>query len=416
MGKQSRRASRRNRPSRGRTRITVGPRDELKITVLTSPSTEVGGVSLNEDVRLVRSALLYADSVELVSPGALLLAGMAVEAQRGPGFLLDLLDGLDDGALKQLGLSDDPTQMRDLLALHKSYGAMSRAERRRRLDPAEDRQLRALMREVDSLLGPSSQDFATTVNRLWDEAGASDLSAAAEAGLLTISSDAFNLHTSGDAMAEYVETIQCLLQDPKAHLMFDQQVSALVTALMRETGTGLHPLTQSHAAQAATGAGLIERLPAFPDAPMELILEARDNLAEALGPYRKAVVRLAASLATAPPDPAYEVVLSDLWRNEVQPALSDLQGGLRSSSILRAAATSLASSPDAVAKATVGAGLLFGVTTVADINSWAQLAMTSAPLVVATAAQALKDRSEERRNQEGRELFYLLDVEEALRH
>ncbi|MEI2715602.1 MAG: hypothetical protein V9E98_01170 [Candidatus Nanopelagicales bacterium] len=341
---------------------------------------------------------------------------MAVEAQRGPGFLLDLLDGLDDGTLKQLGLSDDPTQMRDLLALHKSYGAMSRAERRRRLDPAEDRQLRALMREVDSLLGPSSQDFATTVNRLWDEAGASDLSAAAEAGLLTISSDAFNLHTSGDAMAEYVETIQCLLQDPKAHLMFDQQVSALVTALMRETGTGLHPLTQSHAAQAATGAGLIERLPAFPDAPMELILEARDNLAEALGPYRKAVVRLAASLATAPPDPAYEVVLSDLWRNEVQPALSDLQGGLRSSSILRAAATSLASSPDAVAKATVGAGLLFGVTTVADINSWAQLAMTSAPLVVATAAQALKDRSEERRNQEGRELFYLLDVEEALRH
>ena len=219
--------------------------------MLTSPSTEVGGVSLNEDVRLVRSALLYADSVELVSPGALLLAGMAVEAQRGPGFLLDLLDGLDDGTLKQLGLSDDPTQMRDLLALHKSYGAMSRAERRRRLDPAEDRQLRALMREVDSLLGPSSQDFATTVNRLWDEAGASDLSAAAEAGLLTISSDAFNLHTSGDAMAEYVETIQCLLQDPKAHLMFDQQVSALVTALMRETGTGLHPLTQSHAAQAA---------------------------------------------------------------------------------------------------------------------------------------------------------------------
>jgi hypothetical protein len=37
----------------------------------------------------------------------------------------------------------------------------------------------------------------------------------------------------------------------------------------------LHPLTAEHALRAAAGTGLVERLPAFPEAPMDAILEAR---------------------------------------------------------------------------------------------------------------------------------------------
>jgi hypothetical protein len=49
----------------------------LKVVIATTPHRGATGVSLERDVTLVKSALLYADEVELVSPGAAMLGSVA---------------------------------------------------------------------------------------------------------------------------------------------------------------------------------------------------------------------------------------------------------------------------------------------------------------------------------------------------
>src|SRR3954469_4015450 len=49
----------------------------LKVVIATTPDRGSDGPSLQRDITLVKAALLYADEVELVSPGAAMLGSMA---------------------------------------------------------------------------------------------------------------------------------------------------------------------------------------------------------------------------------------------------------------------------------------------------------------------------------------------------
>lgn len=60
---------------RGRRRPIVDP--VLRVAVVTAPSTRDRVVALQEDVKLTKAAILYADEVQLVSPGAEMLGAFA---------------------------------------------------------------------------------------------------------------------------------------------------------------------------------------------------------------------------------------------------------------------------------------------------------------------------------------------------
>jgi hypothetical protein len=71
------------------------------------------------------------------------------------------------------------------------------------------------------------QGFEAVTSNLWEQAGAPDLAVAADAGLLTLSTDAFDFGAqTGLQMEQYVETLKRLLADPHSHLMFDEQIRA----------------------------------------------------------------------------------------------------------------------------------------------------------------------------------------------
>lgn len=61
-------------------KLPVQARSSLRIAIATAPQVSREGVSLAEDIRLVKPALLYADTVTLYSPAAamlLLVGGVA---------------------------------------------------------------------------------------------------------------------------------------------------------------------------------------------------------------------------------------------------------------------------------------------------------------------------------------------------
>ena len=73
---------------------------------------------LHRDIELVKAALLYADEVELVSPGAAMLGSVAALATGGTPALIELFASIDDETLGYLNEGKPmPDNFRDMLRL-----------------------------------------------------------------------------------------------------------------------------------------------------------------------------------------------------------------------------------------------------------------------------------------------------------
>lgn len=411
------RQKRPRRDKRSKASVRIEASGGLTIVIATGPQQGSRGLSVEEDVRLVRSALLYADKVELISPAALMIASLAAGAAQGPDFVFELMGTVDEDNLRRLGFRGDIAEMRSALVQIKQVNAMPRAERRKLLGAAGSRQLREMVAELVGQFLHGEDGFEAVANNLWEQAGAPDLAVAAEAGLLTLSTDAFDFAAkSGLQMEQYVETLRRLLADPQSHLMFDEHIAGIVAAMLREEQAQLHPLTAQHALRAATGAGLVERLPAFPEAPMDAILETRMELADSLLRYRKGVSTLSAKLLSGPLEPALKAEVDDLWRDEVQPTLVSLRRDLSSTQLAKDAAFRLLTDTKALVSGAAGVGVFFGVGSVADLAQWSAAAATAAGgFTIQSAAESARAAAGSRKAAQTHDLYYLLAANDRLR-
>lgn len=416
MGKQPKRASRRERVRAERT-TKARPADGLKIVIATSPQRTSAGPSVAGDVRLVRSALMYADHVELISPGALMIAALASMATQPTEAAFGILATTDEGVLRHLGFEGDIAEMRAVLSQVKAFHDLPRAQRRAALGAERSRQLREMVEEMVSKFRDGETGIEAVAADLWERAGAPDLAVAADAGLLSIATDAFSLESPIDQqVAQYSDTLRRLFADPSSHLMFDEQIAQLAGAMVREGRATLHPLAADHSLRAATGAGLVARLPAFPDAPIESILETRSELSEPLARYRVGVRSISDRLASDPLEPALMIELDDLWRDEVQPTLGALRRDLSLTRLVRDAALNLATDPKTVALGAAGLTVVFGLGPASDLTDWATGHVGAGGALVAGALGAAAREAANRHSKaKTHDLYYLLAAADQLR-
>jgi len=77
---------------------------------------------------MVKSALLYADRVELISPGAAMISAVTASANRGLDGLLDVLESLDPTTRAAMGAPDFPSNIREIVAGMIALDAISDAD------------------------------------------------------------------------------------------------------------------------------------------------------------------------------------------------------------------------------------------------------------------------------------------------
>lgn len=416
MGKQSRRANRRDRPRRVRY-ATVGP--ELRVVIATSPRSDARGVSLEADVSLAKAALLYADKVELVSPGAAMVASMASLGHGSEADLLHLLGSLDRKTLAYLGGGSLPENWQEIVAAMRLMGDLPVEAQRVLLgEHATPEVLATFASTRDAFKGPMEQ-MRTVASELLEKSGASELVEPMDRGLIVLNSVGIDKGGSTDDMvAAYIEHLKGILRDPSIHAMFDESTSSLARSLVREGHVEPNQVTLVHAQQAAVGGGLVSRLPTFPDARMSDVLALRGDLAGPLGRYRRAVVGLADKLRSQAYDAQASVEIDDLWRTAVAPSLDELQDELREHSFVREFAKQVASTPAAVSAGVASAGVLFmGMQSVAGIESLVAAAGGAAPVVAAAlhhGVQAAGARRQIKNTAERHDLFYLHELNRRL--
>lgn len=417
MGKPSRRPSRQGRNRRTKSALLLTSGSDLEIVVVTSPLNGGQEGSLREDVRLVRSALLYADRVRLMSPIAVMTAGMAVAASEAGGALpIQMLSQFTDEHLCQLGVSEeDLAQFRGLMTQWEAMRKIPRQQRRAL--PAQQRDaIQHLRRSIEEPAARMAQDVASQAEDLWEKFGASDLTVAAESGLLDLPTEALPLGDDGSLDVEkYKQSLSGLIQDPSSHLMFDHPTARIVDLMVKEEVATMNPLAESHAKKIATGTGLIERLPAFPDSNIEQVLETREDLRDSLSRYRRSTAQLSAKLASGPLDAALQVEVNELYRDEVYPSLRELRKDLSGTDLLREAARNILQDPKDLVVGAVGAVFCAGIGATTDLSDVIANTAAVASAGLGATGKAVAAAMDRKGTARRHDLYYLLRVNEQLR-
>jgi hypothetical protein len=159
----------------------------VRIAVATAPNSGGAGPSLAHEIRLVRSAVLYADEVELVSPGAEMLGSVPALASGDEGDLLEFflrlgdmtISGLGDQQLPETGARWSgpcpPLQTQDWDQLSELTG-----------EPIPD-DAKTASDELRSMLSNSLGEKRETVDEMLESAGAGEITPAIEAGIVRLS-------------------------------------------------------------------------------------------------------------------------------------------------------------------------------------------------------------------------------------
>jgi hypothetical protein len=350
-----------------------------------------GGLSLDEDIRLLKPALLYGDRVTLYSPMATMLAmtaGLGELSERDRiSFLrqvIPIVAAEDSDSLDGLDLYEQLRRRRN-----RTTQEIMAAERFRR----------ELERHWDEL--------RSVIERTLEQAGADQLVAAVDAGLLTIDP----LLPGGDFDLEeflraFVDKLAELLTASLSYPLFDDSAGGLVQAHVAEGLIVPREGARGRGKQVTAASEFMSRLPAFPAASIHEVLGIRDELKGPLVRFRAGMVEIADIIEAAPFEEGFQDEVQDIYIEKVGPALADMEDAVRQNAYLQ----QLLGSAVADMKTILTGVITLGVTQTADLS----------PLIAAGAAagaatiQAAWNKQMVARRIRQQQLYFLYRTEELL--
>jgi len=372
---------------------------------VTSPHSEVDGrPSLRGDVRLVKAALLYADQVELLglAAGMVHAIGLAPDSESlSLGAMMELVEATGSASLT--------SEVRKLLpameAMSKS-GVTLPEELQEGMD-----QIAEFMATANDLLGPVRTEML-------DSTGADELRPALATGIVSVADLGVGMKHAVSAAAgqgpamdtdraaqQWVDEIKSRLRDGRTRLLFDEGAGNLVQAMVDEGVVPPDEIGLRLAGAGALGAGFVARLPAFPEAPMDELLDLRGELDGPLTRYRGAVSMFSVNVPRmVGRDLEFEV--GHLWEQEVAPALEEIDDLLHQHTYVRELARHALQ--DVGRYLIEGAGVYIGLGAASDVGAVAASLAGSVPGLAEVCARARTAAA--RRH----DMFYLYQVNERL--
>jgi hypothetical protein len=387
------------------------PAHPLRITIATAPRSGATGMSLAKDVELVKAGLLYADEIELMSLAAAGLSRVLELAILDREGVLRLIEHVDserkDGSSSLTAFNAinkiaevDPVQLRKYTGYE--------------MDPELQRKARELSGNTDRIL----RETRELVDKTLTETGAGELEPAYRAGILKLSDSGLSDgHRIVDAIPDFLAILVQTLEDPNSHLLFDDRVAFIVRTMVGEKIFEPHPIALSHAGQAALGSGFVARLPTFPSAPIDELLDLRSDLTQQLSRYRRGVTMMANGLKSRAYDDGLDAELDDLWRTNVRPALDEIEDAFSEHSLIREIARQ-ASTDVKTLLSGFGTGAIFiGIESLTNLGSLVAIVGALSGPGTALAQQVAKAHFRQRdelRAHKKHDLFYLYDLDRRI--
>lgn len=337
--------------------------DAFRMVIASSPPDEV---SIGPELDLIKAALLYGDEVTLLSPVTTMFLGVE---QWGRFSMVE-----------QLGLI---RKVAPYMKEHNFAVVDEGADKIEAILREGGRHNRLLRAQLMTKFKPTQESTARELEALSQRAGLNQLAGARAKGLLKIES--VDPGTTVDLIASCVISAQLTqegkpndqvhadqmvnsfigklsehLSSGREYLIFDEKIASLTRAAI---GVGLFKPAKGPAgrcAQAMTASGLMARLPTFPDATVDEILDIRSELSPALTQFRGAMVTLSKEFEQPAWDKGFEDEVQDAWVESVHPAVEAIDESVRSNKSLLTVASDAtgAMKGSAPGLAILGAGMM----------------------------------------------------------
>lgn len=218
--------------------------ESLNIVIATTPT----GLTLQEEIRLAKPALLYGDRVTLYSPAAMMLASAEQVAALDDDGLVEFL------RLAGSAIGPEAGQVADV------YEQLRHKSRRSKDELQQLLGMKRLLREMAGKL-------QAAVLPMLQQAGADELAPAINAGLLGIDPLVSEFTDDQDALVNaFVDKLRELLVSRAAYPLFDEQVGGLVRAGIDEGMFELGRTARRRGKHVGLASDFIARVPAFPEA------------------------------------------------------------------------------------------------------------------------------------------------------
>lgn len=300
-------------------------------------SRRAGGADFRSELGLVKSALLYADQVELVSVAA------------------SFVDGLD--RLGKLSTPEQLALMRRVLPVVEPDASAREMESVLDLIDTITRKLRRrrrLARDEEELVGLLKRKWPqmeALVEKTFDEWGAHDFRVALRSGRLKLrpfavtspdalidmgfaanADDDYVESMADEAWEEYRAAILEAVGDKDTYPLFDDLTGDDVVRQAVRGGI-ISPTAgaERRSRHGGLSGDLLQRLPMFERANVSEVLDVRDELAEYLDAFREAVADSALVIESSPWEPSRFAEEAELvFREKVAPAVERIEQRVKS--------------------------------------------------------------------------------------
>lgn len=366
---------------------------KFHITIGASPQSEI---NLENDLRLVKAALLYADRVTLCSLQSSMILTIQSVGNLSKDQQMDLFESLVSSMVS------DAVKVAAILKLLQVYRQVSRKKYRTRNDIL-------LQRQVGVAIESGWADLKRTIDQITEQSGINGIVQSVEAGLLDL--HIFQSTDTESQVAEFLEEVTRTVSDASTYPLFDTETGSLVQSSIREGKMAISPVSITRGKHVALAAHLLQRLPLFDFASIDEILDIRKELGKSLTRFRGAMMKFSEKIQSASWDKEFPIEAEESFYRDVAPAIVDIEEAVKANGYLDKLLRKFADKPLVVPTSSCMALVMSQFSSLPDIVSQAfGVGLSSATI----AYDAYREWRDKQREIERNGLFFYYRAGKAL--
>ena len=356
---------------------------EFHVTIVTSATP---GFQMQDEISMVKAALLYADKLTLCSSNVTALFGILDGVSQSYNEFVELVP---DWVLRGVDNKRPSPRLVRLFGHYKSLKA------KQTVLSCEEQEFLGLMGNfLDSLW-----HYAQRVEgfSLAERMGFVELLPAYSAGVLDFKTLS-NIDNPQMAAREFVDYVYDLVVSGVSYPLFDGEVAELVRFATDSQALRLSEFSVSHSKHVALPADVLRRLP-LPDTSVEDILLVRDEIVPYLSYFRSAMIEYAGLVKSAPWDKDFQVEAQRVFHEKVSPSILSIEEAVENNSYIKGLFRRFAGNKAFLASSITALGM--GLSNVHDLGD--VIGVLPALSTIMAASEAVRLVVDEKLAQAGRQ-------------
>lgn len=371
-------------------------------TVAISPSVK----NIDRELQYVKSALLYADQITLISPVAYLYSQLQAETahidERRVIKLLRLILPLCE--------KEEPELYYEVNGLLNQLEPIVYSKRYKAVPLVQKLQFRRQLGLVskgidDAILNAIGKNASDEVNLL------------VKADKLKLYPFEHSLADTEGCVSEYFRQLTRAVKT--SHPLFDEQSCHLMASAVKDKVIQLTPGETRKITHAGVSDNILQRLPSFEFASVDEILDIRSDLDPALTRYRKKMLEYSDQIQSVPWDADFENECSELYYKEIAPAVAEIDELTKENGFIKNLGYRFAEDENFLKSA---GGLVVGVIAGGALASFTQccsentgMLVAGGAAVAAKIAKAYLEYDEKQKNIQKKDLYFYYQAGKRLK-